>query len=141
MNRPYDDIITMKHPTPRKHPRMSRLNRAAQFAPFAALTGYDAAVREAARLTESKAELDEGEKERLDRKLRFLADHLEERLRVVITYFKADKRKTGGAYVAAAGVIKKIDNFRRKITLMEGEEIYIDDIYEIQSKAFCWITE
>ncbi len=125
----YDDIIHLpRHVSPTR-PRMSRLERAAQFSPFAALTGYEEAVREEARLTEERIELDDTEIADLDTKLRFLRDHPGARASVV--FFRPDKRKAGGAYVTAAGGIKKIDPIERTVTMQAGETIPIDSIVEI----------
>ena len=94
----YDDIINLSHHVSSRHPQMPMMNRAAQFSPFAALTGYDDAVRETARLTDEKIELDEYEKEELDRKIQWLGSHLDEHIPVSITYFQPDDRKAGGTY-------------------------------------------
>lgn len=128
MSGPYDDIIDLPHPTSERHPRMSMANRAAQFSPFAALTGYENAVRETARLTDSKAELTEEKKSILDAKLQ----RLEPGMAVSFTYFQPDSRKQGGAYVTASGEVKRIDDAAREIVLMDGRRISIDDILEIQ---------
>lgn len=134
MTGPYDDMIPLPHPTSAKHPRMPAADRAAQFSPFAALTGYEAAIRETARLTDRRAELDEDAKAGLDRKIRLIADHLAERPEVSITYFLADRKKAGGAYQMATGAIKKIDDFQQVVVMMDGTLIPIDDIYEIESE-------
>lgn len=132
----YDDIIHLQHPTSSKHPRMAALGRAAQFSPFAALTGYDGSIRETARLTDAKAELDEDKIAALDMKLRFLADHLSECPEVSITYFKPDSRKQGGAYQVITGMVKKIDAFEKTVLMAEGALIPIADIFEI-SGSLC----
>ena len=132
MKGPYDDIIGLPHPTSTKHTRMPISERAAQFSPFAALTGYDAAVKETARLTDSRGELDEDEKAALDLKLHALADRVELYLKASITYFSADKKKAGGAYVTAVGPIKKVDDFKRVVVLTDGTQIPIEDIFEIE---------
>ena len=134
MNGPYDDIIHLPHPDSAKHIRMPIYERAAQFSPFAALTGYGAAVRETARLTDSRGELEEDAKTFLDMKLRVLADRIKEHPAAAITYFKADTRKAGGAYVTAVGPVKKIDNIERSIVMMEGTRIPIEDVFEIELK-------
>ena len=132
MKGPYDDIIGLSHPTSTKHTRMPISERAAQFSPFAALTGYDAAVKETARLTDSRGELDEDAKAALDLKLRALADRVELYLKASITYFSADKKKAGGAYVTAVGPIKTVDDFKRVVVLTDGTQIPIEDIFEIE---------
>ena len=106
----YDDIIGMPHPTSKKHPRMSRLNRAAQFAPFAALTGYGDAITEAARLTGDQAELTEAERLALGEKLAMLRDSLDASPIVTITYFQPDARKAGGEYVTLTGAVRRVRN-------------------------------
>lgn len=124
----YDDIIYLEHPTSRRHPRMPVADRAAQFSPFAALTGYDAAIKETARKTERRVELDEYEKAVLDERLRELAAHLDEQPVVTITYFQPDERKEGGAYLTTEGIVRKIDPFERCIVMMDGQKIPIEDI-------------
>ena len=135
MTGPYDDIINLLHPTSARHPRMPAADRAAQFSPFAALTGYEATIRETARLTERRVELDEDTKAELDRRLRLIDEHLAERPEVRITYFLADGKKEGGSYQTATGFIKKIDNFQRVVVLTDGTQIPIDDIYEVESEV------
>lgn len=134
MTGPYDDIIDLPHPTSARHLRMPAADRAAQFSPFAALTGYEAAIRETARLTERRVELDEDTKAELDRRLRLIAGHLAERPTVCITYFLADGKKEGGSYQTATGFIKKIDEFQQVVVMMDGTLIPIDDIYEVESE-------
>ena len=125
----YDDIIDLPHPTSAKHPRMSMSNRAAQFSPFAALTGHGAAIRETARHTDQKIELTEDEKAILDEKLCLLLDSGGE---AVFTYFLPDERKDGGAYVTAVGSIKKLDLPERRIILTDGAIIPVEDILVIE---------
>lgn len=115
---------------------MAALGRAAQFSPFAALTGYEGSIRETARLTDAKAELDEDKIAALDMKLRFLADHLSECPKVSITYFKPDSRKQGGAYQVITGMVKKIDAYEKTVLMAEGALIPIADIFEI-SGSLC----
>ena len=137
----YDDIMHLPHPDSSKHPRMAALGRAAQFAPFAALTGYEGTIRETARLTETKEELDEDKIAALDMKLRFLADHLTECPEVSITYFKPDSRKQGGAYQVITGTVKKIDAFKKTVLMAEGTLIPIADIFEISGSLFSSMVE
>ena len=127
MSGPYDDIIDLPHPTSERHPRMPMANRAAQFSPFAALSGYDDAVKETARLTDGKIELTEEEKANLDARLQLL----ESGIAASFTYFQPDSRKQGGAYVTASGEVKRIDGIAREIILMDGRRIPIDDILEV----------
>ena len=136
MNTPYDDILHLSHHVSEKHPSMSRLDRAAQFSPFAALTGYDAAVRETARLTDQRIELDESEKVAIDQRLMLVQERLPEPAEVTITYFLPDKRKAGGAYVSITGTVKKIDDYERMVILRNGTSIPIDDILHINGELF-----
>ena len=131
MSGPYDDIIDLPHPTSERHPRMSMANRAAQFSPFAALSGYDGAVQEAARLTDRKAELTEEAKSVLDAKLQLLVPGMV----ASFTCFQQDDKKEGGAYVTVTGTVKKFDSYAREIVLADGCRILIDDILEMQSEA------
>lgn len=103
----YDDVIHLPHPASKIHPRMSMVDRAAQFSPFAALTGYDAVLKETARLTGERIELDEYEKNALNERLQLIAATLGEDHEVSITYFKPDELKAGGEYVTVTGEIKK----------------------------------
>lgn len=132
----YDDIINMPHHTSPKRPRMAMIDRAAQFSPFAALTGYDAAVKETARLTDRRIELDEYEKLALDERLQLIQEHLKEKPEVEITFFQPDERKSGGAYFSAAGTIKKIDYYERNVVMADGKKIPIDEIYQINGDLF-----
>ena len=123
----YDDIIDLPHPTSERHPRMPMANRAAQFSPFAALTGYDDAVKETARLTDGKIDLTEEEKSILDAKLQRLTPGES----AAITYFQPDAKKQGGSYVTASGEVKRIDSAACEIVLMDGRRIPIDNILEV----------
>ncbi len=136
MNTPYDDILHLPHHVSEKHPSMSRLDRAAQFSPFAALTGYEAAVEETARLTDRRIELDESEKEVIDLRLTLVHERLPTPIKVTITYFVPDKKKAGGAYVSVSGTVKKIDDYERTVILREGTSIPIDDILHINGELF-----
>lgn len=128
----YDDIIDLPHHVSAAHPHMPMIDRAAQFQPFRALTGYEDAVHETARLTEERAELTEDEKSLLDAKLQELADRLSSQPRVTVTWFQPDKRKAGGAYITTTGQLKKIDDFEGTLILAGGERILIEDILEIR---------
>lgn len=132
----YDDIINLPHHTSPKRPRMSMIDRAAQFSPFAALTGYDAAVKETARLTDRRVELDEYEKLALDERLQVIQEHLKEKPEVEITFFQPDERKSGGAYLSVEGTIKKIDYYERNVVMVDGKKIPIDEIYQINGDLF-----
>lgn len=102
----YEDIINLPHHVSTTRPQMPMSDRAAQFSPFAALTGYDAAIKETGRLTDTKIELDDEELHNLNLKFQFLVEHLEDEPEVAVTYFKADERKAGGAYLEATGIVK-----------------------------------
>ena len=128
----YDDIIDQPHWQSPTRPRMSRLNRAAQFAPFAALTGHDAAILETGRLTDAFTELDESRKAELDEKLRYLAARLHEEPHAIITYFQPDGKKEGGAYLSAAGVVRKIDGGRKIVVIENQNDIPINQIFGIE---------
>ena len=122
---------------------MSNYDRAAQFSPFAALTGYDDAVKETARLTDSKIELDEYELQELNEKLNKIQDNLREDAEVSITYFVADKKKSGGSYKTIYGTVKRIDECEQLILMKDGTKIPIGDILEINGDVFKsqYITE
>lgn len=130
----YDDIINEKRPVSTKHPNMSLYARSAQFAPFAALTGYGDAVYETARLTEKKIDLDEVQKESISRVLNEVQDKLVNKLDVTIKvcFFVPDKRKDGGMYVESIADVKKIDDINKVIKLKTGEEILIDNISSLE---------
>ena len=125
----YFEILSREHPTSKKHPRMSRMNRAAQFAPFAALTGYEESIEETARITNRKIELSEYESEELNAKLNFIQEHIKERPEVTITYFQPDERKKVGKYVAITGRVKHIDNCYKIIIFENNKTILFDVIF------------
>lgn len=133
MNGPYDDMIDMPHHVSSVHPQMRMEERAAQFSPFAALTGYGAVIKETARQTAPRLELSENSQEEIKRKLDHLAEHIHERPEVSITYFQADQKKEGGAYVTASGTIKRLDDIEGILKLEDGICIEIEDIIKIQS--------
>lgn len=124
----YDDILHCPRP-PSRRARMTPGNRAAQFAPFAALTGYDEAVAETARLTDCRRELDDSEKERLNGMLLALAERVEARPEVEVTWFAPDARKDGGAYVTSTGRLKKIDPIAGCLCLTDGKVIPFSQLY------------
>lgn len=128
----YDDIINLPHHVSKTRPQMSMLERAAQFAPFQALSGYGAAIQETARLTEDKIELGDEDVALLNAKLQILADHLPESSEVCITWFKPDERKSGGSYVRTTGKVKRIDDVTGLISLQSGEKILIENIIAIE---------
>ncbi len=132
----YDDIIDLEHPTSSKHPRMSLYDRAAQFSPFAALTGHDAAIKETARLTEDKIELDEDARIRLDEKLQMIRKCKHVNPQVSVTYFVSDEQKSGGKYVTVHGNINYIDSYRHRMVMGDGTIILLEDIVEIDGSLF-----
>ena len=132
----YDDIIRLPRPASMRHPRMALPDRAAQFAPFAALTGYEAAVSETARLTDERIELDDCAKAALSDRLRVIADGDAGQYQVSITYFRPDARKRGGDYATAAGTVKKLDEYHRIVVMAGGLKVPIDDIIAIDGAVF-----
>ena len=128
----YQDMIDLPHHVSRTHPPMPIQDRAAQFAPFAALSGHYEAVRETARLTEVRTELDEGIREELNRELRRIQEQIGRGEAVSFTYFVPDPKKSGGAYVTVTGCVKKIKEYERAILLEDGTEIPADEIISIQ---------
>ena len=130
----YDDILYLPHHQSKVHPHMPREDRAAQFAPFAALTGYDDQIRETARLTDSRIELEENSKERLNDIMQYIQRHLEDQPQAVITYFVEDERKEGGRYITEHVQIRKIDLLQRRIITADKETIPMDDILDIQTE-------
>ena len=130
-NHAYDDIINLKHHVSIKHPPMSLYARSAQFAPFAALTGYEDAVRETARLTQDKIELDEEQKAILDRKLQIIRENLVKKHEVSFTYFVPDLTKSGGKYITQIGIVKRFDDLAQTIILMDKKEIPINELIDI----------
>ena len=127
----YDDIICLPHHVSEAHPQMALTDRAAQFSPFAALTGYEDALEETGRLTDVKIELDEDAKSILDEKLRMIQEQIAARPQVRITYFVPDEKKEGGSYTAAEGWVKKIDRYGQNIVMNDGTKISIGEIREI----------
>ena len=136
MSGQYDDIIRLPHPDSPKHPRMSLYDRAAQFSPFAALTGYAGVIRETARLTNRKIELDETMLTALNERYQLLLSVLDAEPEVEITYFVPDERKSGGAYRTVSGVVKKADEFARRLTLTDGTVIPMEDVLMLDGAIF-----
>lgn len=128
----YDDIINLEHHVSTKHSRMSLENRSAQFAPFSALTGYEEAVTEEARVTESRIAIDEEAKIEVNEKLNYIMKNLDKNIIVSVTYFEKDKKKQGGRYKTIKGIIKKIDDFRKTIEMQTGEIIKIEELKKIE---------
>lgn len=131
MSGKYDDIIHLARPVSPKRTPMSRYDRAAQFSPFAALTGYDGVIAESARLTERQAELDEGGRAELDAKLREIQKNIADMPQITVTFFREDGRKDGGAYITVTGQVKKIDPYSQMLVFLDGTGIDIGSIYQI----------
>lgn len=127
----YSDIINLPHPVSTKRPQMPLADRAAQFSPFAAVVGHEAAVKEAARYTEAKRELDEMEKALINEQLKEIESEVENGVGIEIVYFRVDARKTGGAYVRKTGRVKKINSYERHVLMSDGLKIKIDDILKV----------
>lgn len=136
MKNDYDDIINLPHHVSSTRPQMSMKDRAAQFSPFAALTGYDAAIKETGRLTDEKIELDEEALNAMNMKFQILFERLDEQPDITITYFKPDDTKSGGAYLNATDKIKKVDEYERIITTASGTKIPMDDVINLESEIF-----
>ena len=132
----YDDMIYLPNPTPTCKPRMSLHDRAAQFSPFAALTGYEDAVEETARLTDTRLELSEDMKTILNEKMQMILDNAENEPIVTITYFVPDKKKSGCAYVEVTGIVKEIDEYERCIVMTDKKKIPIEHIRAIEGELF-----
>ena len=132
----YDDIINLPHHVSKTRQPMSMLERAAQFSPFQALTGYGAAIKETARLIDEKSELGEEDLSALNVKLRILTDHLEESPEVSFVCFQPDERKAGGSYVSVTGKVRKIDGIKGVIIFQNDEKIQIENIVNIEGKLF-----
>lgn len=127
----YADIIDLPHHTSIKHPRMSAIARAAQFSPFAALTGYDVEIRETARLTDEKIELDEDSVNDINAKLQYINDNIDDNPEITVEYFVPDDKKSGGAYLTLNDRVRIIDEYERSIVFVSGKRVTIDDIYGI----------
>ena len=128
----YDDIINLPHHVSKTRPKMSLEQRSAQFAPFSALTGYEDEIAETGRLVDGRLDLDEEMKQILDIKLQKITDNIKEQPKATITYFVPDNKKDGGKYVTDTGKIKKIDKYKNVIILVDGTEIPINDVVDIE---------
>ena len=133
---PYEDIINIPRHISKTHPEASMADRAARFSPFAAISGYEDMVREAARVTEERIEITDAVKEQLNEKLNMIAEFLGEEHEVTITYFEPDKKKSGGAYISITGVVKRIDELKRIVVMKNNKKIKIDDISALDSDLF-----
>lgn len=135
MRKNYDDIINLSRP-PSRRPKMSRQERAFQFSPFAALTGHENAIKETARLTDKRVELDEYMKDVINQRLRLTEEWINDKPEIEITYFEPDEKKTGGRYVSITGSVKKIDEYNRVVLMSCNISIPIDDIISIEGQLF-----
>lgn len=132
----YDDIMDLPHHISKKHPQMPLLDRAAQFSPFAALTGHRAMIEETERLTEDRAELDEDKQEEIALRLQMLRERAGEKPEVMITFFIPDGRKDGGRYQTVSGTVKKVDGYKRQIVMEDGTVIPVKNISVIEGRIF-----
>lgn len=137
----YSDIIHMSHPISKKHPRMSMIDRAAQFSPFAALSGHGSAINETARLTKERIELDELEKEVISKKLDVISNYMGDDHIYMITHYVADEKKAGGSYNLHSGTIKKIDYYNRTLIFSDDKIVIFDDIIGIEGDIFNRIVD
>ena len=133
-NFPYDDIVNLPHPTSKKHPRMSMEERAAQFSPFAALTGFGGVIRETGRLTGSRRGLTDSDIRRLEEQLTWLMEHEGEHPEITVTYFLPDERKEGGEYATLTGRLKRLDPVERVLLFETGERVPIGDILLLRTE-------
>ena len=138
---PYADIIDLPHHVSEARRHMTPIERAAQFAPFAALTGYDAAIAESSRLTNEKTALGDWARAELNDKIHFLQTCVQEHPLLTVTYFQPDKRKAGGEYVTVSGKLKKLRLFERELLLSGQSPILLDDIQSLQGEVFAEINE
>ena len=134
--RQYDDIINLPHHMSKKHPQMSLFARSAQFAPFAALTGYEEAVKETARETYERIEIEDELNSILDSKLQIIVGQIKNKPEICFTYFIADSKKDGGKYVVVTGLVKKVDLYNQYIYLADNTEIPINEIIDISGEIF-----
>ena len=130
---PYEDLVDLPHPVSKIHPPMARMDRAAQFNPFAALTGYEEEIEEAARLTEEKIVLGEDEKRFLDKQLQYLFTQIQRQPLIEVIYFVKDEKKVGGTYMTKKGRLKKIDSYQKHIIFTDGTRIAFADLRQLDS--------
>lgn len=135
MSGPYDDIIRLPHPTSAKHPRMPLADRAAQFSPFAALSGHSAALAETARLTDRQIELSDDDKAVLDQKQRILLEHIKEHPEISVTWFRPDEKKDGGQYITTTGRLERIDEFNQVLLLAGDIKIPLIYVVDLSSET------
>ena len=132
----YDDIIDLSYPHPSRHAPMPLEKRAAQFAPFSALSGYEDVIEETARWTDDKAELDQSSVSLLNEKMMVLQSLMEQRPEITLIYFQPDARKEGGAYVSVTGILKKIDYISRTLILEDGTSVPMEEVRELEGHIF-----
>ena len=132
----YDDIIDLPHHVSATRAHMSLHDRAAQFLPFAALTGYDDAIKETGRLTTERISLSESEIESLNERLHILSEEQDSHPEISVTYFVPDEKKAGGAYETVEGAVKRIDEYRRVLVLTDGHQIEMEDMIELDGEIF-----
>lgn len=135
-DRRYDDIIGLPHHVSKTRIHMPAADRAAQFSPFAALTGYEAAVKETARLTDERIELDESSRALLDEKLNLVQEQIADHPKIKVTYFQPDTRKAGGSYVEMVGQVRRIDEYTREIVMMDRSQIPLDQVIALEGELF-----
>ena len=133
---PYEDIVNLPRHISKVHPQATMADRAARFSPFAAISGYEDMVKEAARVTEERIDITDATKELLNEKLNMIIEFLDEEPEVTITYFEPDKKKDGGAYISITGTVKRIDEYERIVLMSDDKKIRIDEIYAIESDLF-----
>lgn len=137
----YEDIMNLPHHVSTSHPRMAIYDRAAQFSPFAALTGHDEAIKETSRLTNQRIELEESSKQLLDARLQILINHLNSHPEIEVTYFIPDEKKEGGCYTTQNGRVTKIDTARYLLYLEENQFIPIKEIISLNGDLFQSVEE
>ena len=133
---PYEDIVNLPRPTSKKHPEPSMMDRAARFAPFAAITDYEEMVLEEARVTEDRITLDENALSLLNEKLNILQKFSDKTPKIKVTYFEPDKKKSGGAYVTVTGLVKRIDTYKKMLIINDGKKIPMENIFSLESELF-----
>ena len=133
---PYEDIVNLPPHISKKHPQPSMMDRAARFAPFAAITGYEEMVLEEARVTEEQIHLDEDAVALICEKINMIQEFIDEKTEIKITYFEPDKKKSGGAYITITGTPKRVDEFEQLLIMTDGKKIKFDSIYRLESDLF-----
>jgi len=133
---PYEDIVNLPRPISRKHPQPTMSERAARFAPFAAITDYEEMVLEEARVTEERVALDENALTLLNKKLNVLQEFSDRTPVIKVTYFEPDKKKSGGSYMTVTETVKRVDPYKKLLVLNGGKKIPIEDIFRLESELF-----